>query len=73
MIAGLHGDSLKLKITAPPVAGAANQMCLEYLAKRLKISKSSLEIVSGHKNRTKHIMVKDTSIRREHLTQLITL
>ena len=59
MIAGLHGDALKIKLTAPPVDNAANKMCVQYLAKCLNISKSSLEIISGQTSRTKQILVRD--------------
>ncbi len=58
MIAGLHADALKIKLTAPPVDGAANKMCIEYLAKWLKVPKSSIEIVSGHKSRTKRLLLR---------------
>ena len=58
MIVGQHGDSLKLKLTAPPVSGAANKMCVKFLAKRLSVSPSSLEIISGHGSRTKKILFK---------------
>ncbi len=58
MIAGLYGDAIKVKLTAPPVDGAANKMCLKYLAKSLKVPKSSLEIVSGHAGRTKHLLLR---------------
>ena len=58
MIVGQHGDSLKLKLTAPPVSGAANKMCVKFLAKRLSVSPSSLEIISGHGSRTKKILLK---------------
>ena len=57
-IVGQHGDSLKLKVTAPPVAGAANKMCIKFLAKHLSVSPSSLEIISGHASRTKKILLK---------------
>jgi uncharacterized protein (TIGR00251 family) len=57
-IKGLHGDALKIKITAPPVDGAANAMCINYLAKCLKTSKSSIEIVSGHAGRNKQVRVR---------------
>jgi uncharacterized protein (TIGR00251 family) len=57
-IVGLHGDSLKLKLTAPPVDGAANKMCVKFLAKRLAVSPSSLEIISGHNSRRKTILLK---------------
>jgi len=56
-IVGLHGDALKIKLTAPPVDGAANKMCVKYLAKCLKVPKSSMEIISGHTSRTKQIML----------------
>ncbi|MFP4584222.1 MAG: DUF167 domain-containing protein, partial [Desulfococcaceae bacterium] len=46
-IVGLHEDALKVKLTAPPVDGAANKACVAFLAKTLGVSKSSVEIVSG--------------------------
>jgi uncharacterized protein (TIGR00251 family) len=58
MIVGRYGDCLKLKVTAPPVDGAANKMCIKFLAKRLSVSPSSLEIISGHGSRTKKILLK---------------
>jgi len=58
MLAGRHGDALKIKLTAPPVEGAANKMCITFLARRLGLPKSSLEIVSGHAGRTKLILVR---------------
>jgi uncharacterized protein (TIGR00251 family) len=58
MLAGRHGDALKIKLTAPPVEGAANKLCTTFLAKHLGLPKSSLEIVSGHTGRTKLILVR---------------
>ena len=58
IIVGQHGDSIKLKVTAPPVDGAANKMCIKFLAKRLSVSPSSLEIISGHASRIKKILLK---------------
>ncbi len=58
MIAGLFGDALKIKLTAPPVEGAANSMCIKYLSKCLSVSPHLLEIVSGHTGRTKYIMFR---------------
>lgn len=57
MIAGLYGDALKIRITAPPVEGAANKMCLKFLAKCLKVPKKALEIVSGPGSRRKQVML----------------
>ena len=55
-IAGLHDQSLKIRLTAPPVDGAANKMCLQFLAKQLKVPKSALQIESGHSSRHKTIL-----------------
>jgi uncharacterized protein (TIGR00251 family) len=76
MIAGLHGDALKIKLTAPPVDGSANKMCIKYLAKQLNLSKSSLEIVSGHSSRTKQILIRFSGAKgslkeQEHLKGLV--
>jgi uncharacterized protein (TIGR00251 family) len=56
-IVGLYGDALKIRITAPPVGGAANTMCVDFLAKSLKVPKSHVEIVSGQSGRNKSVRV----------------
>ncbi|MCJ7616795.1 MAG: DUF167 domain-containing protein [Desulfobacterales bacterium] len=58
IIAGIYGDAIKIKLTAPPVDGAANKMCIKFLAKCLKVPKTSLEIISGHTSRTKYVLYK---------------
>ncbi len=57
MLAGLHDDALKVKLTAPPVNNAANRMSIKFLAKALGVPKSSLEIVSGHTSRNKQVLL----------------
>lgn len=57
-IVDVHGDALKVKITAPPVAGAANKMCLKFLAKSLAVPHKLLEIISGHNSRTKQVLLR---------------
>ena len=58
MIAGIHNEALKIKLTAPPVHNAANRMCLKFLAKSLNVSKSALKIISGHTSRRKQILLR---------------
>ena len=72
MISGLYKDSLKIKLSAPPVEGAANKMCIKYLAKCLAVPKSSLEIVSGHTSRTKKILlsIKERKVSKEDQNRL---
>lgn len=60
-IVGVRGGALKVKVTVPPVEGAANEACIKLLAKELGLKKSQLEIASGAKSRKKTIMVKDIS------------
>jgi len=71
-IAGVQGDLLKIRLTAPPVEGAANKMCIEFLAKSLGVTKSSIEILSGHTGRKKRILLKTTDkIEKQRLIEKI--
>ena len=63
-ITGEHGGALKLKIAAPPVDGKANEECKRYLAKLLKVSATSVEIISGESSRDKVIRITNMSARR---------
>ena len=78
MIVGIYGDAIKIKLTAPPVNGAANRMCIKYLANILRIPQSKIEIISGHTSCTKHLLVKykDNKYSKaefKYLTGLINL
>jgi len=72
MLAGLHDDALKVKLTAPPVNNAANRMSLKFLAKALGVPQSSLEIVSGHTSRNKKVLLHSdrTSISEKEYRRL---
>ena len=63
-IVGLQGDALKIRLTAPPVEGAANKMCIEFLAKSLKVRKSDVEIVRGQGSRTKKMLVRSATRKK---------
>ncbi len=52
-ITGEVGDALKIALTAPPVDGKANQACVEFFAKLLKVPRSSVTIASGQTSRNK--------------------
>jgi len=60
-IVGLHDDRLKITLTAPPVDGKANKAIVEFLAKKLGISKSLLEITAGKTSRRKTILASGLS------------
>jgi len=60
-LVGVQDGVLKIKVTAPPVEGAANEACIKLLAKELGLKKSQMEISSGAKSRKKTVMIKDIS------------
>ena len=64
-ITGEMGDALKLSITTPPVEGRANEACIEFFAKLLKVPRSSVTIASGQTSRNKIICV--TGVSREYV------
>ncbi len=57
-ICGVVGAELKIRLTSPPVDGAANKMCREFLAGIFRVSNSSVEIVSGETSRHKKVKVR---------------
>ena len=57
-VIGPHGDALKIAIQAPPVDDAANRMCIEFLSKCLNLSRSAIEIISGHTSRMKRVLLR---------------
>lgn len=50
---------LKITVVSVPEKGKANQELLAYLAKKLKIAKSCLQIYSGETDRYKKVLVTD--------------
>jgi uncharacterized protein len=57
-IVGCHDNALKIKLTAPPVGGAANKQCVQLLAKALGLPKSAVTITGGQTGRRKQISLK---------------
>ena len=60
-IVGLHFNSLKIRLTAPPLAGKVNRMCFKFLAKFLRVSSSRISIISGSTARNKTIQIGELS------------
>jgi uncharacterized protein (TIGR00251 family) len=51
--AGRYGDGIKIRLTAPPVDGAANEALVKFLARALDIPANDVTIVAGASSRTK--------------------
>jgi len=56
-IVGAESGALKIKLTAPPVEGAANAALIEFVAEWLSVRKSAVTIMSGDKARRKVVRV----------------
>lgn len=60
-IVGSYRDGIKVRITAPPVEGRANEALVRFLAGELKIPASQIEIVRGLHSREKTIRISTDS------------
>jgi uncharacterized protein (TIGR00251 family) len=56
-ISGRQGEAVKIRLTAPPVEGAANEALVDFLSEILGVRKSQIEILSGHASRDKIVCV----------------
>ena len=56
-VVGPYRDGIKIKVTAQPIEGKANEALIKFLAKEFKIPPSSIEILKGHHCREKIIRV----------------
>lgn len=60
-IAGTRGEALLVGLKAPPVEGAANEELVEIIAETLGVSRRSVTIVSGQRDRDKRVKVDGIS------------
>lgn len=63
-VAGVQAGSLRVRLTAPPVDGAANEALVELLADLLGVQKRTISIVGGMTSRTKVIEIRGVSAGR---------
>ena len=68
-IAGEHDGVIKVKLTSPPVDGAANAELIKLFAKKLNVARSAVEIVSGETSKTKRLRI--TGVTAEQLRNAI--
>jgi uncharacterized protein (TIGR00251 family) len=56
-VCGRQGEAIKIRLTAPPVEGAANKALIDFLAEVLGVSRQCIEIVSGVRSHHKIVCV----------------
>jgi hypothetical protein len=62
---------IKIKLTAPPVDGAANAALIKLLSDRLSIGKSAITILTGETSRNK--IIKINGLRRSDMERLLNI
>ncbi|HEY9444856.1 MAG TPA: DUF167 domain-containing protein [Gemmatimonadales bacterium] len=70
-IVGLHGQSIRIRLAAPPVDGAANKALVSFLVERLGVSAAAVELVRGHGGRDK--VVEVTGLAPEEVARRLGL
>ena len=56
-LVGWSGDTVKVRVTAPPVEGAANTACLSVLSKLLDVPLTHVSLVKGEHSRNKIVRI----------------
>ncbi len=64
-ITGELGDALKVSLTTPPIEGRANEACIEFFSKLLKVPRSSVTIASGQTSRNK--VIRTAGVAAEYI------
>lgn len=65
----MEGGGIKIRLTAPPVDNAANEALIRFLAETLSVSRSQVEIVTGHTSRDK--IVRVTGVGQEEAERVL--
>lgn len=55
----LPDHTIKIRLTAPPVDGKANEALIEFLSKVLSVPKTRIDIVAGQTGRDKLVTIMD--------------
>jgi uncharacterized protein (TIGR00251 family) len=61
-VKGLQGDAIRIRITAPPVEGKANDHLLRFLADQFGVPRRRVVLVSGAGHRCKRVQVENPAI-----------
>lgn len=72
-IVEIQGDALKIKVNAPPVKGKANKTLVGFLAEKLGVKKSVVEIISGHRGKVKKIKIVGEGVKIKEKIQSLAV
>ena len=60
-VLGREGEIYRIKVTAPPVDGRANEALVGFLAKKLGVGRGKVQIITGASSRLKRIRIEGLS------------
>jgi hypothetical protein len=69
-VAGLHGNALKIRLSAPPIEGRANEALLRFVAESFAVPLRQVELKQGGQSRHKVVAVTGSKIGPESLLQV---
>lgn len=67
-LVGLQGDALKVRLTSPPVDGAANRLCTDFVARLLRVPRGDVVLIAGDKSRHKRLLVRGAQLEEVQRT-----
>ncbi len=70
-IVGIHGEELKIAITAPPIDGKANAHLIKYLSKAFKVPKGDIVLLKGQLGRHKQVKILSPRLIPEIINALL--
>ena len=63
-VVGLHGEALKIRLAAPPVDGKANAALLAFLAAKVSVGRTAVQLLSGESSRAKRVRIAGVDVER---------
>lgn len=66
-VVGVENDALKIRLSAPPIEGRANEELVAFFSKNFKIAKSDVDIISGELGRNKRVRLPKNEKLMEYL------
>ncbi len=67
-VVGMHGNAVKVCVTAPPVENKANEAVIAFIADLMGVPKSSVSIKSGRQGRYKTVLINNLALKEAQET-----
>jgi uncharacterized protein (TIGR00251 family) len=61
-VAGLHGDSVRIRVAAPALEDRANEALVDFVAGRFGVARRDVTLVAGAKSRQKRLRIRGAAL-----------